>query len=70
MLIRGYEDLYGNPCIRAVPPADRSTFGYVNGHLDFQYGSPTAGSSAADANTAGRASAAASLTWRSRSAGR
>ena len=28
MLIREYEDLYGNPCVRAVLPAGRSTFGY------------------------------------------
>jgi transglutaminase-like putative cysteine protease len=122
MLIRAYEDLYGNPCVRAVLPAGRSAFGYegvavvpdaeedadenapesaasalpddtliytlpsryclpdalgneawsrfgglppgyrrvqsicsyVNGHLDFQYGSSTAGSSAADVNAAGR----------------
>ena len=28
MPVRGYEDLYGNPCVRAVLPAGRSTFGY------------------------------------------
>jgi transglutaminase-like putative cysteine protease len=28
MAIRGYTDLYGNPCTRAVLPAGRSSFGY------------------------------------------
>ena len=28
MSTRGYADLYGNPCIRAVLPVGRSTFGY------------------------------------------
>ena len=28
MSSRGYSDLYGNPCIRAVLPVGRSTFGY------------------------------------------
>jgi transglutaminase-like putative cysteine protease len=26
--VRGYTDLYGNPCVRAVLPAGRSSFGY------------------------------------------
>ena len=26
--IRGYQDIYGNPCVRAVLPAGRSHFGY------------------------------------------
>lgn len=119
---RGYADLYGNPCVRAVLPAGRSSFAYravavvpdaaeetdegaperapddlpddtliytlpsryclpdvlgdeawrrfgsmapgyrrvraicdyVHGHLDFQYGSSTALSSAVDVNQAGR----------------
>ena len=122
MAVRGYDDLYGNPCIRTELPAGRSAFGYeavaivpdaaedadenapesaasalpddtliytlpsryclpdmlgneawslfgalppgyrrvqsicsyVNAHLEFQYGSSTAGSSAADVNAAGR----------------
>src|SRR5260370_7942307 len=28
MAIRGYTDLYGNPCLRAVLPAGRSSFRY------------------------------------------
>ncbi len=28
MSIRGYTDLYGNPCVRAVLPAGRSSFRY------------------------------------------
>ena len=28
MAIRGYTDIYGNPCARAVLPAGRSSFGY------------------------------------------
>src|SRR6266568_6012748 len=28
MAIRGYADLYGNPCLRAVLPAGRSSFRY------------------------------------------
>jgi len=27
--VRGYTDLYGNPCVRAVLPAGMSTFGYL-----------------------------------------
>jgi hypothetical protein len=88
MPIRGYEDLYENPCIRAVLPAGRSTFGYegvavvpdaaedapgyrrvqsicsyVHGHLDFQYGSSTAGSSA-ETSTRPSAGDETRPTWR------
>jgi hypothetical protein len=29
MDIHGYTDLYGNPCLRTVLPAGRSSFGYA-----------------------------------------